>query len=167
MIKIEPKIGNLRPRYLSKFHSLVDSVTQFGGGAEEDRFITGKTFSSAYEFYIYCFFLGMASGERYTIVDDDESQSFWELVNWKPKELRDQLISCAIAKSDFDMFATQFMDEEEIQQEVRKLRDTMEAYANCGMALVAKAYEEDPSCYEDDHFFITKLAETSKSSKGT
>ncbi|MDA8796903.1 hypothetical protein N9N10_00380 [Luminiphilus sp.] len=167
MIKIESKIGNLRPRYLSKFHSLVTSVTQFGGGAEEDRFITGKTFSSAYEFYIYCFFLGMASGERYTVVEEDEMQSFWELVNWKPKELRDQLISCAIAKSDFDMFATQFMDDEEVQQEVRKLRDVMEAYANCGMELVAQAYVEDPSCYEDDHFFLKKLAEISKKPKSS
>lgn len=154
---LEAKIGNISPRYLARYDPIVQSVTQFGGGAESDRYITGKSFSNAYELYTYCFFLGLSSGEAYTIVKDDEMKSFWELSNWKPAELRDQLIACAIAKSDFDMFKTQFMDDSEMQAEVRKLRAIIEGYANAGFAIIAESFSDDPALNEDDYFFLNQL----------
>ena len=154
---LEAKIGNLSPRYLAKYDPIVQSVTQFGGGADSDRYITGKSFSNAYELYIYCFFLGLSSGESYTVLKEDEMKSFWELSNWKPTELRDQLLACAIAKSDFDMFRTQFMDESEMQVEVRKLRLVIEGYANAGFSIIAESFLDDPALNEDDYFFLSQL----------
>lgn len=155
---LETKVGNLRPRYLAKFDPLFKEITQFGGGADEDRYVTGKSFSSAYQFYTYGFFLGISIGKKVEILKADDTRDFWELVNWQPTELRDQLIACAIAKGDFDMFSTQFMDETEIQAAARNIRDTIESYANAGFDKVADSFQEDPSLRQDDQFFLRLLA---------
>ena len=50
-----------------------------------------------YEFYVYAFFLGLARDLKIEITVEDKVKTFWEMENWKPKELIDYLLACAIA----------------------------------------------------------------------
>jgi hypothetical protein len=54
---VERKVYKMRPGYLFRFDKLVKRFSQYGGGAEEDKYVGGHGFSSAYEFYIFAFFL--------------------------------------------------------------------------------------------------------------
>ncbi|MDC0507028.1 hypothetical protein OAO10_00130 [Luminiphilus sp.] len=154
-LDFESKIGNISPHFVNKFGSLVKSLAQFGGGAETARYTSGKFFSSAYELYIYSFFLGLTGNRTYEIIPDEEKSRFMEIKYWKPVELRDQLIACAIGESQVDLFQLQFAEEEgQVQQMVREVRHTIEAYANGGLELIAEKFEESPDAKHDDEFLL-------------
>lgn len=112
---IESKIKSISPEYLEVYHSLVTDLAQFGGGREEDKFRHGKSFSNAYEFYMYAFFLGIKENRKVEIAEGDKTKKFWEINNWKPAELSDYLITVAIAVSEFDMSLAEQQDELELK----------------------------------------------------
>jgi hypothetical protein len=156
---LERKVGALKPAYLSRFETLITDYAQFGGGASGEKYVQAKSFSNVYEFYIYAYFLGLKCDSRMEILASDESKSFYEIDNWKPKDLVDCLIVSGIAESDFDMVRIEHMDDRAISDEVAKLRRTLEGYANGGFDLIAKRAIEDPDSMSDDRFFINLLAE--------
>jgi hypothetical protein len=84
-------------------------------------------------------------------------EDFWEIENWKPQELTDQLIACALAESDFDMVGVENLEETDISKEVRKLKVTIERYANGGFEIIQDAVEENPDEVANDDFFVKML----------
>ena len=154
---VEQKIYNIRPGYLPNFLSMIEKYSQFGGGAEEKRYSTGRGFSSTYEMYIFAFFLGLKKDQPFDITDDDKLTKFWELKNWKPKEITDHLVMSSIAKASMDLFSLQDLDEPELTAEIGKLKNTIEKYANGGLQIISKLAEEDPDKAESDTFFIEML----------
>lgn len=155
---IEKKIYNISPGYHSDYKGLIKQYSQFGGGAEGEKYHQGRYFSNVYEFYLYAFFLGIKKELKYDLHADDRLNVFWEIVNWKPKELVDHLLVCAIEKSDFDMLEIQNMDESELSLEIRKLKSSIEEYANGGFKFISEKVQEDPDQAEQDDFFIKLLA---------
>ena len=156
---IDKKLYKLNPVYLVEYENLIKSHSQFGGGATEDKFIQAKSFSSVYEFYIYAFFIGLYKNKKVEIISEDKTKSFWEMDNWKPKELVDYLIICAIAESEFDMVAIEQMDEKGVSKHIKLLKDEIEKYANGGLRYINDRLEEDPELKDDDMFFISLLSE--------
>jgi hypothetical protein len=156
---LENKVGALRPTYLVRFESLIKRHAQFGGGATDEKYVQAKSFSNVYEFYIYAYFLGLKSGSKMEVLPSDDSKSFWEIENWKPKDLVDCLIVSAIAESDFDMQHIEHMEDRAVAEEVAKLKSIVEDYANGGFDLIEKYAAEDPDGISDDKFFIRLLAE--------
>ena len=154
---IEAKIGNLNVRYLKKYENLLRRYSQFGGGAEANKFIQARYFSNVYQFYIYAFFIGLSTGRAATFEDNDKLETFWEMKNWKPRDLVDNLLVCAIAKSDFDMFKIQLLDDSEISKELSKLRHTIEQYANGGLDFIVEQVGLHPDEAEGDFFFTGLL----------
>ena len=138
---VENKVYKLRPGYLPKFDEFIKTHSQFGGGATEDKYVRGKAFSNVYEFYIFSFFIGLYKDESMELIDDDVLKGFWEIENWKPREMVDHMLACALSKSNFNMLAVQEMEESEIIIEVRKLRRVVESYANGGLAYISALVE--------------------------
>lgn len=150
-------IERLNPRYLSRYRPLIESIAQFQGGAEDEKFEKAKFFSSTYEFYVYAFFIGLANNRSITILDDDKAETFWSMDNWKPKELTNQVVVCAIAKSAFDMASIEHMNESDSRAEVQKILRTIEGFANGGLHIIQDIKDNDPETFEDDMFPITLL----------
>jgi hypothetical protein len=156
---LKEKFGKLKPRYLSSFEELIKQYAQFGGGSVDDKFSKAKAFSSVYEFYIFCFFLGLNRNKKLEITESDSSKGFWEMENWKPADLVEQLYICAIAESDFDMVAVENMDDQFLKDEISKVLKVIESYANGGFLLIKQEIEEDEETASNDLFFVKLLAE--------
>ena len=156
---IDKKLYKLNPVYLAEYEDLIRSHSQFGGGASENKFIQAKSFSNVYEFYIYAFFIGLYKNKKVEIISEDKTKSFWEMDNWKPKELVDYLIICAIAESEFDMVAIEQMDEKDASEHIKLLKQEIEKYANGGLRYINDKLEEEPELKDDDMFFISLLSE--------
>lgn len=159
MNSVEKKIYNLNPRYLSEYENLLKRFAQFGGGADDERYIQGRSFSNVYEFYIYAFFIGLYKNEFLDLTENDSYKTFWEVKNWQPKELVDALLACAIAKSDFSMNDIEVMQESDLGAEITKLKTTIESYANGGFRYINNKIEIEPDEAEQDDFFIKMLAQ--------
>jgi len=163
-LDFESKLGNISPNFVDRFESLVKSLSQFGGGAESARYTSGKSFSSAYELYIYAFFLGLASDRTYEMIAEEKKSKFMEIKHWKPAALKDQLIACAIGEAGIDLFQLQFAEEDsQVQTVVREVRDIIESYANGGLQLISEKFEENPDARHDDDFFLKLMLEFQKS----
>lgn len=160
MNMIESKLFKINPRYKDKYKDLLIRYAQFGGGAEADKFINSRSFSNVYEFYIYAFFIGLNRDVPSEVLSEDKSSTFWEMENWKPKSLVNYLLSCSIAKSDFDMVAIEYMNESEATEEIRKVKSTIEAYANGGFSVIKNEVEKDPEFASDPNFFIRLLMDS-------
>mgnify|MGYP000747397221 CR=1 FL=1 len=153
---VESKVYRINPGYLSKYDVIIKSFSQFGGGAKDDRYIQGKSFSNTYEFYMYAFFVGLYKNIPADLHDDDDLTTFWEVDNWKPREMVDHMLVCALSKSDFDMLAVEKFSEPEVTAEVRKLKRTIESYANGGLEYIFSLVQGEIVVADD--FFIKQLA---------
>ena len=151
------KIGNISPAYLNRFEDLIKMHSQFGGGKSQDKYISARSFSNVYEFYLYAYFLGLKHSRRIEIEEGDDAQRFWELVNWRPKDIADCLIASAVGESDLDLTKMEHLEENEINVEVRKIRHTIEAFANGGFDYIEDFSKEDPDAVNDDRFFMNLL----------
>lgn len=158
-MSISEKIRKIKPGYLPQFDDFVKKVAQFGGGSDTDKYVKVKSFSNAYEVYIYAYFLGLYTSNKFDLTDDDKLKTFWEMENWKPIELVDSIITCAIATSDFDMLNIENGNEQFISSQIKILKREIESYANGGLAYLTKEFEEDPELLEDDTYFISLLNE--------
>lgn len=156
---LKHRLGKLKPRFLTTFEPLLKKYAQYGGGSDEDKFTKAKAFSNVYEFYMYCFFLGLNRDKKLEITATDEGKGFWEIENWKPVDLVEQLFVCAIGESDFDLISAEQMEEAELKLEIGKIQKLIEDFANGGLLLIQQELEDDEESAMDDLFFVRLLAE--------
>jgi len=159
MNAIEKKLYKINPVYLSDYEDMIKSHAQFGGGAADTKFTGGKSFSNVYEFYIYAFFIGLYKGLKQELVDDDKTKTFWEMESWKPRELVDYLLVCAIGQSKFDMIKIEKADDQEVVEQVKLLKQIIEQYANGGLKYISEILQEQEDLVDDHAFFIKMLSE--------
>jgi hypothetical protein len=155
---LEKKIGGMSPVFLRRFESLVLDNSNYGKGSSKDQYVTSKFFASAYEFYLYAYFIGVAHSYRLEIDEDDDTIKFWEIENWRPKEIANCLIASALGETNLDLIAMEHMEENGINKEIRKVRNTIEAFANGGFELIEGFVRENPESVGDDRFFINLIA---------
>ena len=123
-------LNNLRtksPVYLSIYEDLIIKFAAKQGGthgstSETQKFEQSKFFTNKYEIYMYAIILGIQKNYRLPLHDGSKKEKFWEINQWKPKELVDYIIMCLITISDINMNELEDMEEEEINQEIFKLR---------------------------------------------
>ncbi|NRA14945.1 MAG: hypothetical protein HRU04_05555 [Oceanospirillaceae bacterium] len=158
MSLLKDKFGNLKPGYLPKFKDFIKQISQFGGGAEDDKYINAKSFSNVYELYTYAFFIALYKDIKIDLSEDDKLIGFWEMKNWEPKALTDSLITCAIAESNFDMNALEEGDSSYMTEQIKLVKREIEAYANAGLEFIKGEIDQDPELLEDDMYFINLLS---------
>jgi hypothetical protein len=154
---LEKKLGNLKPAYLERFDEFVKFHSQHGGGAEGDKYRLAKTFSSAYEIYIYAYFVGLHKDHRLEVAEGDKTRDFWDISNWRPGDLVDCLLASAIAESNLPLADADHMEERELNGLVKEVKKTIEAFANGGLNYLDGYFSEDPEALYDDNIFIALL----------
>ncbi len=157
---IEKKLFKINPVYLAEFEEFIKYNSQFGGGASDSKFTEGRAFSNVYEFYMYSYFIGLYNNKKVNIIEEDEVKTFWEMENWKPKELVQYLIACAIGSSDFDMINIEHMDEADVLNQVKIIKKHIESFANGGFRYIKELFDNDPELIQDDTFFIKLITES-------
>ena len=158
MIELEQKFLKINPGYMPQFEDMIKRFSQFGGGVENEKYALGRAFSNVYEFYIYAFFIGLYKRQKIDLTSEDKLKTFWEMINWKPREIVDHMLAIAIAESDFNMVAIEHLDDSEVVKEIKLVKGSIEAYANGGFMYISKLIEEDPEIVEHEDFFIKQLA---------
>lgn len=83
-----------------------------GTSTEEQKFEQSKYFSTKYEVFMYAIILGLKNGYPLPLDEGTKKDDFWEIGNWKPKELVDYIIMCMIAESDIDLNYLEQLDED-------------------------------------------------------
>lgn len=156
---LKKRINSFRPKFLQSFEPIISRYAQYGGGSKEDKFNRGKAFANVYEFYIYAFFIGLAKNKSLELTPEDTAKDFWEMENWKPADLTEQLIICAIAESGFDMNAVENMDKDSLYKESTKILSTIEKFANGGFLYIKQKVEESEEAAEDELLFVNLLEE--------
>jgi len=157
--KIESRVYRINPGYLVQYEEFIRSHAQFGGGSEDEKYRQARTFSSVYELYMYAFFIGLKRAARKAIYPEDRLKTFWEMENWKPRDLVDCLLACAISESNVDMNRLEVLGEAEMGEELSKVRRTIEEYANGGIVYLLGLFEKEPDLVEDEMLFIRLLSE--------
>jgi hypothetical protein len=157
-------LKNKSPKYLSVYNNIIDRFTLKQGGrrgtsSEEQKFEQSKYFSTKYEVFMYAIVLGLKNNYPLALHEGAKKEDFWEISNWKPKELVDYIIMCLITESDIDLNKLEQIDEEELSTEALKIRKLMEEYANGGFDILRSKLEENPEFDNNELCFIELLDE--------
>ncbi len=154
-------------RYSEEFKPMFDELSQKGGGSTLKQTRFGKHFGNNYEFYIYAFFLGLYSDEFSPIAEGTKKERFGQPIQfWGNKanvvgrkdfsSIQEYIYAASIAKSDIDFIA---LDKGEITEEevVKKLIQTIEAYANGGFTLIKEKLEDNPNYFLQPTSFLNMV----------
>lgn len=141
-----------RPPFYDKRYKdlLMKEFTDYGARTSDI-----KAFDTAYEFYIYAFFVGLYYNEKRKISHNENSYGY-KIENWGTKGTRKDrkdfsilqkyMFIAAFTKTDIDYIA---LEKGEISEEaaVNKLMETIELYANGGMNLIREKFEDNESYF--------------------
>jgi len=152
-------LKNKSPEYLSTYNDIINRFTLQQGGkrgtsTEEQKFEQGRFFSTKYEIYMYAVILGLKRNYPLPLHDGAKKEKFWEIVNWKPKEMVDYIIMCLITISDTDLNQLEHSTEDEINEATNKLRILLEQYANGGFDILRSELEKNPEFDSNELCFI-------------
>lgn len=159
MESIKAALLKKEPRFPAKFEYLFESFCRKFGGSEEERLNKAKAFRTFYEFYMYAFFHGLRNEMRIKYLDRGKELSKTNVSNiqmWKPIELRDYLITCAMAEENTPLMEYERMTEEEINQKSADLRLVIEEYVYGGLSLIEGQYKADKG-YFNELFAFTEF----------
>jgi len=159
------KIKLREPEYDAKYYDMILDYTieqgaKMGTAGEEEKWKQGKYFSTRYEMYMYATLLGMKRDYSLPIEKGTDKKSFIKIDSWKPSEIADYIIMCAIAKSNLDLFELENTEEAEVDKKITELKSTIESYANGGFDIIRSKKEEDEAYFlENDNSFLDLLDE--------
>lgn len=85
--RFKQEIDNRKPRYLVKYHQLVDLISRKGATQGGDYI----QFGAYYQTYMYAFMVGYHIGDCQPISGSGESKDFAAISHWKPIEISDYI----------------------------------------------------------------------------
>ncbi len=152
--------------YSEEFKELFESFAKKGGSSTRTQQSFGKHFSNNYELYIYAFFLGIYSSEYIPIPEGKEKIDFrYHIHLWGNKSdpgrsdfssIQENIFIALIAKAELDLIA---LDKEELSVEnaVKILSQTMEAYVNGGLTLINEKLEDNSNFFLQPTAFLNLI----------
>jgi hypothetical protein len=160
MDKLFEKFIDHVPNYSAEHEDLFDNFAKRFGAEGSKRETAGKHFSTFYEFYTYCFFLGL-----YNNVDQEISKkknfsmkiSSWGTKKGRGREdfskLQENIFIALISKVEIDFVA---LDKGDISVDeiCEDLWNTFESITNGGAYLVKEKHEENPNFFLADASFL-------------
>lgn len=159
------KIQLKEPEYDACYEELIKKFTIDQGGQAgkvDDRLGTvayeqGRFFSTKYEIYMYALLIGMKKNLKHPTPSNAKSKKFIKIESWQPRDLANYCIMSIIGVSDLDLEALEQMEEKEIDREVTKLKNLMEAYANGGLDFIKAEYENNEMIFENNELVFFDL----------
>lgn len=157
METIVSKLMIKEPRFAERYEHLFERFSRKWGGSEQDRRDRVKVFAKNYELYMYAFFLGLRKHKSVKLESHERSKSnVMAIRDWKPEELRDYLVTCALAEDGTPFREYDFMTEADLDKKSSELRDIVEGYTNGGLAILEEEFKED-KVYFDKPFAFTEF----------
>jgi hypothetical protein len=162
MNKLFENFKTKTPNYYSEHESLFDNFAAKGGAERDKRETKGKHFSTFYEFYTYCFFLGLYNKEFQEIPSGKKKNFSMPISSWGTKKgtgredfskLQENIFIALITKVDIDYVA---LDKGEISIDdvVKDLINNLESITNGGIYLVKEKHEENPNYFFGETSFL-------------
>jgi len=168
--------GKRNPRFEKKYEqSVLRVISDYGVGASEYTTVKGKVLGAGYEPYIMAFFIGLYSNKRLPLTGDTDDYkvlgqplSYWGNLDSKKNRkaysnLRNYIFIALVAKTDIDWLA---LDKGKINvaTAVTKLIETMEEYANYGLAFMEEKLAKDSGYFFSSRSFLDIFLQLSDSS---
>lgn len=158
--------GRRNPRFEKKYEtSVLRILSDYGVGASAYTSAKGKVLGAGYEVYILAFFIGLYANKRLPLsrFSDDlkpfgQPLQFWGNLDSKKGRkaysgLRPYIFCALVAKTDIDWIA---LDKGliPVSSAVSKLIETMEEYANYGLAVMEDKLSKDKSYFFTNKAFL-------------
>lgn len=155
------KFRTKTPNYSSDLESIFENFAKKGGAEGDKKDSSGKHFSTFYEFYTYCFFLGLYNNVSQEISGKKKNFSM-PISTWGTKKgtgredfskLQENIFIALVTKVDIDFIS---LDKEEItvDEVVKDLINCLESITNAGVNLVKEKYEENPNYFHNEKSFL-------------
>lgn len=155
--QLRSEIDSKRPRYLTKYSSLMEAISD-KGSAKGGGYIS---FGAFYQTFMYAFTIGYRLGECVPILDSGEKKDFAPFGDWKPKEISDYILMCILNESEdklgFSWIQLEEMNEEEGKDAVSKIMRRIEGYANAGLDFLQNKFDDEKDEFRDPFVFANFL----------
>jgi len=156
------EIETKKPRYLSKFNTLVEMVSSKQGAASGSDFVR---FSSYYHTYMYAFMIGYHLKECNQLLGGDTKDSA-PMSYWKPAEIVDYVLMLIFSepyeKLGFNWIDIETMTIDEAKQAIATVIKRIEGYANTGFEFIQDRYNNHKEDFSDPYIFVNLLKEVTK-----
>jgi enoyl reductase-like protein len=156
-------IGTREPEYDERYYDFILEYTveqgaKMGTASEEEKWLSGKFFSTRYEMYMYAVLLGLKKDYRIAFDSNTKKRKFLKIDGWNPTNLANYIIASVMGKMEIDIFELENLTVEEVGKKATEIKKTIEEYANGGFDLIrAKAEEEGEFFKQNDMSFIELL----------
>ena len=161
MDKLFEKFKTKVPNYSSDFEYLFENFAKRFGAEGSKRDTAGKHFSTFYEFYTYCFFLGLYKNVSQEILGKKKNFSM-PISSWGTKKgtgredfskLQENIFIALLTKVEIDFIA---LDKQEISVDdvIKDLINCLESITNAGIHLVKEKYEQNPNYFLPEASFL-------------
>lgn len=151
-----------KPRYLSKYSSLIDTISNKGA-------ITGGDyiqFGAFYQTYMYAFMIGYKLGECNPIAGEGEQKDFAPISNWKPNDMVDYILMLVLSEPEeklgFKWIELDSMDDTMAKQAASSIIRIIEGYANTGLNYIQEKFDKHKDEFSDAFVFANMLREVSE-----
>ncbi len=156
-IDIRRRIDIKRPRYLTKYTSLMEAISIKGTTKGGDYIKFGQFWQT----YMYAFMIGYHLGENIPITDSGDKRDFFPFGEWKPAELRDFILTMVLNESAeklrFDWIQLEEMNEEDSEAAVVAIVRRIEGYANVGLSYLQDKFDNEKEEFRDPFVFVNLL----------
>ena len=130
-----------RPRYLSKYATLIDTISVKGQIKGGDYI----QFGAFYQTYMYAFMIGYKRGECIPISGEGEQKDFAPIGVWRPSDMVDYILMLVFSES----------------KAVLTVVRIIEGYANAGLNYIQEKFDNHKDEFTDAFVFINMLREVS------
>ena len=136
-------IYSRKPKYSSKFRTLVERLSTKGDATGKGSF---TTLGPIYQTFMYAYIVGMRLGKKVPI--QEQKIEFAPIANWKPASVRDFIIITLLNRSEdfsdyhWDWLSLENTSEENVGNFVTSLIREMESYANAGFEYLQEKWDE-------------------------
>ena len=160
MSKLYDKFIDHVPNYSAEHEDLFDNFAKKGGAEGSARETAGKHFSTFYEFYTYCFFLGLYNNVEQEV---NKKKNFsMKISSWGTKKgtgredfskLQQNIFIALINKVDIDFIALDKGDIS-VDEVCKDLWHKLESITNGGAYLVKEKHDENPNYFLSEASFL-------------
>jgi hypothetical protein len=156
------EIETRKPRFLTKFNTLVDAISNKQSMKGGDFIQFGPYFQT----YMYAFMIGYQIGCCNVITGSGEAKDFAPISVWRPSVLVDYILMLILSEPEdklgFKWIQLESADEDQMKQWVSNMVRRIEGYANTGLDYIDQKYNNNKEEFTDPFVFVNLLREVSK-----
>lgn len=166
-------IGTKKPRYDSKYRTLIETISQKGDTTGSGDF---STFGAFYQTFMYAFIVGLHLIDKHGYAKEyldnsSEKQEFAPLAQWKPSGIKDFILMTLLNRTDdfrtpFDWMGLENASDENLSNFSVQLIRELEAYANVGLKYIQNLWDNQKVIFNDPFVFVNILSDISNQTNG-